>query len=179
MNEKLIAFLEKIRKQMANRYVGFSSDLRNGECELQAFIGPNFSIRNTIDDALKSQVIDDNLHRKLINCCCTIEPEIRFYTKHDDAGGFIEYSYERDCVEIFACKNGVILTPEEKQIGPEELSDRIIKVIYNSFRTMYISDGIILDIPEPDYYLYDDGSVITLSNLSEFARFISNALMLR
>ena len=179
MNKELIAFLEEIRKQMANRYVGFSSDLRNGECELQAFIGAHFPIRDTIDDALKSQVIDDNLHRELIHCCCIIEPEIRFYTKHDDAGGFIEYSYEGDCVEIFACKNGVILTPEEKQIGPEELSDRIINVIYNSFRTMYISDGIILDIPEPDYHLYDDGSDISLRDLSEFARFISTALMLR
>ena len=180
MNKELLTFLEEIRKQMANRYVAFKSVSGNGECELQAFIGPENSIRDIIDDALKSGVINENLHREFIDCCCIIEPEVYFYTKHDDAGLYIEYSYtKRGCGEHFECVNGAILTPEEGPIGPTNLSNRIIEVIYDSFRTMYISDGIILDIPEPNYRLYDDGSDRALRNFSEFARFITTSLMLR
>lgn len=182
MNEKLIAFLEEIRKQMANRSVTFMSVSRHGDCMLDAVIRPLNSLDKTIDTALNTHVINEDLYEDFIDCCCDTDPMISFYVDCDTATEkfYIKYSYsDHESHFIGGDGDGVILTPEEGLIDPKELSDRILNTIYDSFRTMYVCDGIILDIPDPHYCLYDNGTDITSikENLGKFANFVTDALM--
>lgn len=174
--KKLQMLLEEIGKQMANRSVFFSAYLVDETCKLDAQIIHDRSIRDIIEHAWESHIIDDHLRWKLSTYCWYLWPGLTFYAEHNDTGFYIKYSYYDDFYGRFPCDNGVILTPEEGAIGPMELSDRIIKVVDNSFRTMYVSDKITFDIPEPNYRLYNANG---LHSCSAFAGFVTNALMLR